>query len=191
VASCLARETLWEACRTRIHGISAPALIRRLQAISAFAGPTEAGRRGSGGFSKRCLLMVCAAATTGCAALPYRQDVTGVMTLDGKPVGALSVRFISELPADTCEHSGVDAVTDSEGRFGINQVYEPSIIESAIVVIHPYRLCVRRGEVWTPLWKTTTGPAPRTLQLECALTAQGGGKCRASWNKQAFVDPLS
>jgi hypothetical protein len=144
----------------------------------------------AGAMLKPGLLLVAVAATVACAAPPYRQDVAGVVTRDGKPVATLAVRFISDPPADTCETSGAEAVTDAEGRFGINRMYVPSIIESVAVVVHPYRLCVMLGGAWKLLWKTTTGPAPSTLQLECVLIAEVDGKCRASWNKQAFIDTV-
>jgi hypothetical protein len=135
-------------------------------------------------FCGRMSLAIAVLLTTSCS--HYPQEVGGIITENGGPLGSLRVRFLSTGPEGTCEASGPEATTDATGRFLVSQVYSRSIVEEwAAVVVHPYRLCVDRNDVWQLLWHETTGPAPHTLDLRCTIEGTSG-RCQASWEKQPF-----
>jgi hypothetical protein len=116
----------------------------------------------------------------------YDQEVRGRLMNAGKPAVSVRVRFLSEGPRDSCDESGPEALTDEAGIFTIHKKYRRSVFENVAVVIHPYRLCVERDNRWERVWHITSGPAPRTIDLECKLDRGQPVQCRASWNGQAF-----
>jgi len=106
---------------------------------------------------------------------PYPQTISGVLlqTPGGRPAESVRVRFISSTQSADCETQGLDGVTDSEGRFQLSHLYQPSPIEAAVVVVHQYRLCISTGSRWEKLWAERIGPAPEVLEFECFIGRWG------------------
>jgi len=111
-----------------------------------------------------CLASSCLVA---CSRPPYPQSISGVLLKAGQAAAAVRVRFISTESAGACATEGLDGITAPDGRFHLDQMYQPSTIETLIVLVHPYELCVAVGGAWKPLWQETTGPAPTSIELEC------------------------
>src|SRR2546427_1495335 len=107
-----------------------------------------------------CLACGCVVA---CSRPPYPQRISGVLLKSGQAAAAVRVRFISTQSAGACTTGGLDGVTDPDGRFRLDQMYNPSTIERLVVLVHSYELCVAVGGAWKPLWQETTGPAPRSI----------------------------
>jgi hypothetical protein len=114
----------------------------------------------------------------------YEQEFRGSITEDGKPVAFLPVRFLSSGERESCDLPGLETRTDRTGRFSVRQQYQPSVLENVAVAIHPYRLCVYRNDHWQRIWGLKSGPAPKTIELECKLGENP--ECRVSWGGHAF-----
>jgi len=126
--------------------------------------------------------MATAIALVACGA--YDQQVRGRLLYQNKPVVSSRIRFLSSGPKEICDAPGLKALTDAAGAFTVHQAYTPSIFENFAVAIHPYRLCVERNGRWERVWSAKSGPAPRTLDIECKLGGIEATQCRSSWNGQ-------